>query len=122
MIEVPTGTGELPVEPRLVHQRAHPPDARVEAGEDRLADQEVADVELGDLRDGGDRLDIVEGEAVAGMGLDAVLDGERGGVGDAAQLLGARLALGMGVAAGVELDDRRAEPHRGLDLARDRAR
>ena len=62
--------------------------------------------------------DIVEGQAVAGMGLDAVLDGERGGVGDAAQLGGARLALEMGVAAGVELDDRRAEPDRGLDLGR----
>ena len=34
------------------------------------------------------------------------------------QLGGARLALGMGVAAGVELDDRRAEQHRRLDLAR----
>ena len=47
---------------------------------------------------------------------------ERGGVGDAAQLGGARLALDMGVAAGVELDDRRAEPDRGLDLGADRAR
>ena len=46
------------------------------------------------------------------------LRGERGGVGDAAQLGGARLALEMGVAAGVELDDRRAEPDRRLDLAR----
>ena len=43
---------------------------------------------------------------------------ERGGVGDPAQLGGARLALEMGVAAGVELDDRRAEADRGLDLGR----
>ena len=56
------------------------------------------------------------------MGLDAVLAGERGGVGDAAQLRRLRLALEMGVAAGVELDDRRAEPDRGLDLGADRAR
>ena len=52
------------------------------------------------------------------MGLDAVLRGERGGVGEAAQLGGARLAVQMGVAAGVELDDRRAEADRGLDLGR----
>ena len=101
---------------------AHPPDAGLEAGEDRLADQEMADVELGELRDRGDRHDIVEGQAVAGMRLDAVLDRERGAVGDAPQLGRAFLALDMGVAAGVEFDDRRAEPHRGLDLALGSAR
>ena len=70
----------------------------------------MADVELGELRDGGDGHDIVEGQAVAGVRLDAVLGGERGAVGDALQLGGALLAVDMGVAAGVELDDRRAEP------------
>ena len=79
----------------------------------------MADVELGQLRDGGDRADIVEGEAVAGVGLDAVLDGERGAIGDALQLRGALLAVDMGVAAGVELDDRRAEPDRRVDLRSD---
>ena len=76
----------------------------------------MADVELGELRDGGDGDDIVEGQAVAGVRLDAVLGRERGAVGDALQLGRALLALGMGVAAGVELDDRRAEPDRGGDL------
>ena len=76
----------------------------------------MADVELGELRDGGDRDDIVEGQAVAGVRLDAVLGRERGAVGDALQLGRALLALDMGVAAGVEFDDRRAEPQRGLDL------
>ena len=76
----------------------------------------MADVELGELRDGGDGRDIVEGQAVAGVRLDAVLDGERGAVGDALQLGGALLAVDMGVAAGVELDDRRAEADGGLDL------
>ncbi len=52
------------------------------------------------------------------MGLDSVLGGERGGVGEAAQLLRPRLALEMGVAAGMEFDDRRLEPDRRLDLAR----
>ena len=56
--------------------------------------------------------DIVEGQAVAGVRLDAVLGGERGRVGDALQLGGALLALDMGIAAGVELDHRRAEPQR----------
>src|SRR4051794_6871985 len=85
--------------PCLVDQRAHAGDAGREPAEDRLADQEMADVELPELRDGGDRLDVVEGQAVAGMRLDAVLGGERGGVGDAAQLGGPRLAFEMRVAA-----------------------
>ena len=72
----------------------------------------MADVELGQLGDGGDRHDIVEGQAMAGMRLDAVLGGQRGGVGNALQFGGAFLALDMGVAAGVELDHRRAEPDR----------
>ena len=38
----------------LVHQRAHARDRRRQAAEDRLADQEVADVELDDLGDAGD--------------------------------------------------------------------
>ena len=61
--------------------------------------------------------DIVEGQAVAGVGLDAVLGGERGAVGDAPEFGGALLAVDMGEAAGVELDHRRAEANRGLDLA-----
>ena len=56
--------------------------------------------------------DIVEGQAVAGMRLDAVLDRQRGAIGDALQFGGLLLALDMGVAAGVELDDRRAEADR----------
>ena len=66
-----------------VHQVAHPADAGLEPGEDRLADQEMADVEFGELRNRGDRRDIVERQAVAGMRLDAVLDGQRCAVGDA---------------------------------------
>ena len=41
----------------FVHQ-ARIADGGVEADEDRLADQEVADVELHQLGDGGDRLDV----------------------------------------------------------------
>src|SRR3546814_3572507 len=55
---------------------------------------------------------------MARVRLDAVLPRERGGVGEAAELGGAVLALGTGISAGVEFDDRRPEAHRRLDLAR----
>src|SRR5690606_10485329 len=67
--------------PRLVHQLAHPPHARLEADEDRLADEEMADVELAHLRDRGDRRDIIVGEAVAGVDLAAVLGRQPRGLG-----------------------------------------
>jgi len=92
------------------------PDAGIETTEDRLADQEMADVELGELRDCGDGHDIVEGQAVAGVGLDAVLHRQCGAVGDTLQLGGAFVAFDMGIAAGVELDDRSAEADRRGDL------
>src|SRR5512132_2919337 len=56
--------------PGFVHQHPHPRDALFQSEKDRLADQEVADVELDDLRNGGDRTDIVVAEAVAGVTLD----------------------------------------------------
>src|SRR5689334_12961325 len=40
----------------FIHQSPHALDGGTEADEDRLADQEVTDVELHQLRDGGDRL------------------------------------------------------------------
>src|SRR3546814_5431921 len=52
---------------------------------------------------------IVESEAVAGMRFDAVLDGERGRLGDAAKLLRLRLVVDMGIAAGVEFDHGRLQ-------------
>src|SRR5436190_271806 len=39
--------------PCLFHQLAHAANAGVEAGEDRLTDQEMADVQFGELGDGG---------------------------------------------------------------------
>ncbi len=56
---------------RLVHQARMRPDALLEPDEDRLADQEMADIELRELRNGGDRLDRLVGQAVAGMHLEA---------------------------------------------------
>ena len=57
----------------------------------------MADVEFGQLRNGGNRLDIVEGQAMAGMRLDTVLDRQRRHVGNALQFDGPGLANGMGM-------------------------
>ena len=51
--------------------------AAVQADEDRLADQEVADVQLHHLGDGRDRLDGLVVDAVAGMDLQAQRRGLR---------------------------------------------
>src|SRR4051812_19984207 len=67
----------MALRPHRVHQRAHPFDRTLEAAEDRLADEEVPDIELDDGRDGSDRPDRVEAEPVPGMALEP----DRGGVG-----------------------------------------
>jgi hypothetical protein len=64
------------LQPRGVHQGPHPLNGLRQAHEDRLADQEVADVQLGDLRDGGDRLDGGVVDAVAGVDLQAQARGQ----------------------------------------------
>ena len=58
--------------PRLINQLAPLADALLQPDEDRFADQEMADVEFGNLRNGGDGNHIVEGQAMPGMRLDAV--------------------------------------------------
>src|SRR6476620_6753667 len=76
----------------------------------------MADVKLGDLRDGSDGDDIVEGEAVAGVRLDTVLDGQGSAISDALEFGRALVAYGMSITAGVKFDDRRAKPDRCSDL------
>ena len=61
--------------------------------------------------------DIVVGQAMSRMGLDPVFDRERCAIGDFPQLGCPLVALDMRIAAGVELDHRRTEPARGVDLA-----
>ena len=97
--------------------------AASEAGEDRLADQEVADVELDDFRHARRRRrDRVVGRAVAGMHLEArgraparhacePRELARSAVGSPSS---ARLAVG----AGVQLDHLGAEPARPPRSAR----
>src|SRR3546814_6907425 len=52
------------------------------------------------------------------MRFDAVLDGERGRLGDAAKLLRLRLVVDMGIAAGVEFDHGRLQADRRFHLPR----
>src|SRR4029079_17798846 len=70
-----------------------------------------------ELRDGGDGNDVVEGEAVPGVRLDAVLDGERGAIAEPLEFDGPLFAHDMGISAGVEFDDRGAEAERRFDLS-----
>ena len=67
-----------------------------------------------------DRADVVEGQAVAGMHLEAEAVGERRHLGEPRQLgvapRGVAGEVGLAVGAGVQLDHRRADPVRGLDL------
>ena len=71
-------------------------------------------------REGGDRADVVVGEAVAGVDLEAERVGEGRHVGQAGELVRLRGGVageaGLAVGAGVELDHRRADAVRGLDL------
>ena len=102
----------LHLRPALVHGRAHGSDRLVEAEEDRLADQGMADVELDDLRDRRDGPDGVEVEAVPGMDLETDPGAVLGCLAQALEFVGDpgwvavdhRLAIG----AGVELDHGRA--------------
>src|SRR5690606_20635373 len=100
-----------------IHQFAHVADCLLQPDEYRLADAVVADIELGELGNGGDRLDVVVGQAVAGVRLDSVLRRQSGHVGDPAQLYRNLFAGGMRVFAGVKLDHRRPESQRRLELS-----
>ena len=77
----------------------------------------MTNVQLGNLGDRRDRDHIVEGQAVSGVWLDPVLDRESGAVAETLELGAPLFAVEMGIAARVQLDDRRPETEGGLDLA-----
>src|SRR6185312_2613731 len=101
---------------RLVHGGAHPLDGAVEAAEDRLADEEMADIELDDGGNGGDSRDRVVAEAVSGMAFEPDRLGMRGGSNETLQLEAAMRTFSLAISAGMELDDRGAELLRHVEL------
>src|SRR6185437_12073635 len=103
---------------RLVHQRAHPPHRAVDAAKDRLADQEVADIQLDNRRDRGHRTDRVEAQSVTGVTFEAKLLRLGGGALQARELLGAGGAGGVAISAGMKLDHGRAQRLGGFELCR----
>ena len=78
----------------------------------------MADIEFGDLRNGGDRLDILERESVSGMRLDTVFDRKRSRVGDPPQLEFAVCTFAMRVFASMEFNNISTQTDRRFDLAR----
>src|ERR1700685_4505092 len=94
----------------------------VDAVEDRLANQKMPDIELGDLGQGRDRCRGDEIEAVAGMDFEAYAVRPLHAAYDAFELGFARRATArrdsFAPGAGVNLDDRRADRGGGLDLRR----
>ena len=94
--------------------------AAVEAGIDRLADQEMADIEFGNLRQSGDPFGGDEIEPVAGMDFEARILRHHGAADDALEFgrRGRAIARRQRVApgAGMDLDHRRTDGDGGLDL------
>src|SRR5271163_5045480 len=89
-----------------------------EADEDRLADEEMADVQFDNFWQAGDRAGGLEVEAMPGVTLEAERRGLRGCDAQAAEFLIAPLTLAFGQrvapGAGVKLDDRRAQRGAGV--------
>lgn len=89
----------------FLHQQTHVAHGFGQAVEGGAADDGVADVELIELGDGGDGLDVVVVQAVAGIDLQALASGIGGTGGDALELgIALRICGGIGVTAGVDLD------------------
>ena len=78
----------------------------------------MPDIQLGQLRNGGDGDDIVKGQAMARMRLYAIFPRQRGGVGQPFQLRLASAFRQMRVSAGVELHHRRTQTNGGVNLSR----
>ena len=77
----------------------------------------MPDVEFSELRDSGNRLDIIERQAVACMRFDAIFGGQSSRIGNTAEFDFALCAFGMGIFARVEFHDWRAQADGGFNLA-----
>src|SRR6185436_15121523 len=99
-----------------IHRGAHRSDHPGKPAEDRLADQEVPDIELNDFGQRRDRLGGVEVEAVAGMHFETERARACSPIADALQLRagGRRMAIDHRLAPGTRVD----LDHRGADIRR----
>src|SRR5690606_3814607 len=91
-----------------------------EADENRLTDQEMPDIELGEFADARHRLDRVEGQPVPGMYFEAEFGAVARRLCEPAEFNGeGRLARlpGFAIASGMQFDDWRAECLGGVELA-----
>ena len=77
----------------------------------------MPDVEFGQLRNRGNRLDVLVSQPVARVGFDPVLGGECGHVGQAPEFVGDSIARRMGIFTCVELYHGSLQHHRRFDLA-----
>jgi hypothetical protein len=82
----------------------------------------MADVELAHLGIAATGRDVGVAQAMAHVALEAEPGAQRGALLQAGELGLLRLALQLAIAAGVQFDDRRAQGHRRLELARGRPR
>ena len=73
--------------PCVLHQPFHLLDAFGKAHEQRLADEEMADVQFDNLGNRCNRLDVVKGEAVAGVDFEAERGSARRAVADELQFV-----------------------------------
>ena len=87
----------------------------------------MADIELGNDGDRGDRPDRLEAEPMAGMAFEAERFGMAGGRGDALELVpmpgpdASQILGGLAIGAGVKLDHRAPAPAPGrAEAGRDR--
>ncbi len=90
----------------FLHQQTHIAHSLGQTIKGGTANDGVADVELIELGDGGDGLDVVVVQTVAGIDLEPLASGIGGAGGDALEL-GIALGIcgGIGVTAGVDLDE-----------------
>src|SRR4029079_16488541 len=89
---------------RLVHHAAHLADRGLEADEDRLADQEMADIELAHLGDRRDRPDVGVAQPMAHVAFEAEPRAQRRAPAQALELGLLRRALELAIAPGMQFD------------------
>src|SRR5690606_9166555 len=106
----------LRLQARLHHQGFHVAHGLFPAVEHGLGNDGVADIELGNAIERGNGPDVAVVQAVAGVDPHAVAQAFGHGRAQALQFGFALGLAGLGVGAGVQFDDRRANLRRGLDL------